>query len=258
MSATIQETLHPSGRRSLAISANRAVYWLVRHWIAGFAILAALYAGLPWLAPVLMQLGWTAPGELIYAFYSTQCHQLPQRSYFLFGPQAMYSLEQIQAWVGPTANPLILRQFIGNAEVGWKVAWSDRMVAMYTGVFLFGLLYWPLRRRALAGPLSWWGFGLLVLPMIVDGLTHMISDTAGLGQGFRDNNAWLAALTGNTLPATFYAGDALGSFNGWMRLITGALFALGVVWLAFPHLERMMGDAAAQIEAKFSRAGLRL
>jgi hypothetical protein len=43
-----------------------------------------------------------------------------------------------------------------------------------------------------------------------------------------------------------------------MRLITGALFALGVVWLAFPYLERMMADAAAQIESKFSRAGLRL
>jgi hypothetical protein len=43
-----------------------------------------------------------------------------------------------------------------------------------------------------------------------------------------------------------------------MRLITGALFALGVVWLAFPYLERAMAEAAAHIEAKFRRAGLRL
>ena len=256
MSAAVPETVRTGEKRSLAISANRAVYWLARHWIVVFAVLAGLYAGLPWLAPVLMKVGGTAGGQAIYALYSTQCHQLPQRSFFLFGRQAMYSLEQVQAVVGRTDNPMILRQFVGNAAMGWKVAWSDRMVSMYTGLFVFGLLYWPLRRRV--RPLVWWGFGLLMLPMLIDGLTHMVSDFAGLGQGFRDSNAWLANLTGNALPATFYAGDALGSFNCWMRLITGALFALGVVWLAFPYLQQMMADSAAQIEAKFARAGLRL
>ena len=86
----------------------------------------------------------------------------------------------------------------------------------------------------------------------------MVSDLAGIGQGFRDSNAWLAALTGNSLPAAFYAGDALGSFNGWMRLISGALFALGIVWLAFPYLDQSLSAAAAQIKAKFERAGLHL
>ena len=33
--------------------------------------------------------------KLIYLFYSFQCHQLPQRSFFLFGPQLTYSIEQI-------------------------------------------------------------------------------------------------------------------------------------------------------------------
>jgi uncharacterized membrane protein len=245
-----------SEQGSLAIMANRVVYQLARHWIVGFAVLAGLYTGLPWLAPVFMRLGWTSAGEAIYALYSTQCHQLPQRSFFLFGQQAMYPLEQIQALAGGSRSPLVLRQFVGNAELGWKVAWSDRMVAMYTGLVLFGLLYWPLRKRL--RPLPWWGFGLLMLPMGVDGLTHMVSDLAGLGQGFRDSNAWLAVLTGNRLPAAFYAGDALGSFNSWMRLISGVFFALGIVWLAFPYFEQMMVDAAVQIEAKFGRAGRRL
>ena len=53
---------------------------------------------------------------------------------------------------------------------------------------------------------------------------HFISDLVGIGLGFRDSNAWLAVLTGNIFPAAFYAGDALGSFNSWMRLITGILF----------------------------------
>lgn len=72
--------------------------------------------------------------------------------------------------------------------------------------------------------------------MVVDGGTHAMSDMAGIGPGFRDTNMWLAVLTNQSLPATFYAGDALGSFNSIMRLITGLLAGLGIVWLTFPHL----------------------
>jgi hypothetical protein len=42
---------------------------------------------------------------------------------------------------------------------------------------------------------------------------------------------------------TFYAGDALGSFNSWMRLITGLLGGLGIAWFAFPHLEATLGQS---------------
>jgi uncharacterized membrane protein len=65
----------------------------------------------------------------------------------------------------------------------------------------------------------------------------MLSDLAGIGLGFRDSNQWLISLTYHSLPVSFYAGDAFGSFNSLMRLITGLLAGLGVVWLAFPSLE---------------------
>jgi uncharacterized membrane protein len=242
--------------RYFAILANRWAHWLCHHWLLVVSLLLGLFVGLPWLAPVFMKLGWTGAGNAIYLFYSTQCHQLPTRSFFLFGVKPMYSLAEIQAAWKVTDNLLILRQFVGNAEMGWKVAWSDRMVSMYTGLFIFGLLYWPWRKRL--KPLSWWGFALLALPMMVDGGTHLISDFVGIGQGFRDSNIWLATLTNNAFPATFYAGDALGSFNSWMRLITGVLFSLGAVWLAYPYLASAFADAARQIEDKFQRAGLRL
>ena len=64
----------------------------------------------------------------------------------------------------------------------------------------------------------------------------MFSDLAGIGQGFRDTNQWLAILTNNSFPATFYAGDALGSFNSIMRFLSGLLAGLGLVWLAFPYV----------------------
>ena len=238
--------------REAVIIVDRLVYFFCRHWLAVVVIVLGLFAGLPFLAPVLMQLGWKSAANVIYAFYATQCHQMPQRSFFLFGPKAMYSLTEVQAVWQNTNNPLILRQFMGNAQMGWKVAWSDRMVSLYGGIWSFAMLWSPLRRRV--KPLPWWGFVLLALPMVLDGGTHFLSDLAGIGQGFRDGNVWLAALTGNVLPATFYAGDALGSFNSLMRIVTGLLFGLSVVWLAFPYLQQAFTEMEYNMEAKLNRA----
>ena len=211
--------------------------WLRRHWflIAMLAIL--IFVILPWLAPVFMELGWTKAASVIYLVYMTQCHQMPQRSFFMFGDKPMYSLAEVQSAWGSITNPIALRQFTGNSAMGWKVAWSDRMVFMYSSIILWGVLFfYPLRRRLKRLP--WWGFVLLLMPMAIDGGTHFISDiSGGIGGGFRYSNLWLASLTGNTFPATFYVGDALGSFNSWMRLVTGLLFALGIVWFVFPYLD---------------------
>jgi hypothetical protein len=137
-----------------------------------------------------------------------------------------------------------LRQFVGSPEMGWKVAWSDRMVSMYSGIWLWAALYWPLRGQVKQLPL--WGFAVLALPMVLDGGSHAVSDFAGIGAGFRYHNEWLAALTNHAFPAAFYAGDAIGSFNAWMRLLTGLLFNLGAVWLAFPYLEKELGTGGVE------------
>lgn len=81
-----------------------------------------------------------------------------------------------------------------------------------------------------------------MIPMAIDGISHFISDFAGLGQGFRDSNAWLAALTNNAFPVTFYAGDTLGSVNSWLRLLTGVLFGFATVWFSFPFLNGWFKD----------------
>jgi uncharacterized membrane protein len=208
--------------------------WISRHWFATFLILYGIWVWLPFLAPVFMNLGWTGAGKAIYLIYSFFCHQLPERSFFLFGEKTMYALNEIQAVWQDTVNPMVLREFIGNETMGWKVAWSDRMISFYGGVWLFALLWYPFRRKV--KPLSWWGFALLLLPMIVDGSTHAISDLAGIGRGFRDSNLWLATLTDHVFPALFYAGDAIGSFNSWARLVTGLLTGFAIVWLVFPYI----------------------
>ena len=209
------------------------------HWLEVFLVVYGLWVSLPFLAPAFMHFGWAGAGKGLYLIYSLFCHQLPERSFFLFGERAMYSLAEIQSVWQDLANPMILRKFIGTAEMGWKVAWCDRMISFYGGIWLFALLWEPLRRLITALP--WWGLLLLLLPLALDGTTHLVSDLAGIGQGFRDSNLWLAALTDQALPASFYAGDGVGSFNSWMRLVTGLLAASGIVWFGFPYLERAFG-----------------
>lgn len=236
--------------------------WISRHWIAIFSVIMGVYVGLPFLAPVFMQLGLAGAGKAIYFIYGFLCHQLPQRSFFLFGPKIMYSLSEIQPAVQNTTDPLILRQFIGNPEMGWKVAWSDRMVFMYASTLMFGLIWGSIRQVRISKPKSrlllripWWGLLLFLLPMALDGATHIFSDLAGLGQGFRYTNAWLADLTNNAFPSAFYVGNALGSFNSWMRLISGVFFGFGVVWFVFPFIDRWYGAATSTISAGKIREG---
>ncbi len=187
-----------------------------------------------------MHAGLEGAAKVIYFIYSWLCHQLPERSYFLFGSHFTYSLTDIQNAWQQTNNPAILRQFIGSPEMGWKVAWSDRMVSMFTSLWIFGLLWWPLRRKL--KPFPWWGLALFLLPMAIDGTSHFISDLAGIGQGFRYGNLWLAAITQHIFPLSFYSGETFGTFNSLMRLLTGMLFGLGIVWYTYPYLDHVIAS----------------
>ncbi len=237
--------------------------WFAGHWMPIFLGIIGIWVWTPWLAPIFMYIGWERAGNLIYWIYQFFCHQLPERSFFFFGSKPMYSLSEIQAVWHSGLNPLQLRKFIGNPVMGWKLAWSDRMVSFFNSIWLFGVIYWPLRRKIKGLPV--WAFILLLLPMALDGGTHFISDLAGVERGFREANQWLAVLTNNTLPISFYAGNALGSFNSWMRLITGILAGFGIAWFAFPLIYRSMeldqelkkvdyGKILEQIRNKDSRA----
>jgi len=225
-------TSYPASR-GLIKSVDRATLYISRNWLIVFLIVYGIWVLTPITAPILMQMGATGPANAVYLIYSMFCHQLPERSFFLFGPKPMYTLQEI-ASVWPTDNAIILRQFVGNAEMGWKMAWSDRMISVYGGVWLAGIVYALTRRRVHTSLLVWLLLG--VLPLGLDGASHMINDVvAGTsGLGFRDTNAWLQALTGNAFPASFYAGDQLGTFNSWARWITGAVFSVTTVFALFP------------------------
>jgi uncharacterized membrane protein len=221
--------------------ADRINYWFEHHWLLTFNMAWSIFVTLPWLAPILMWLGLTWPGRVVYFIYNFFCHQLPERSWFLFGRAVSYSQEEIAiAWGRPLyeiSNELVRRQFIGTPELGWKVAWSDRMISMYTTIALFGLLYALLREGGIRlKGLSWWLFILLIFPMALDGTTHLINDALRLD--FRQTNDWAVFLTGAAFPASFYAGDMFGSLNSLLRFGTGLLFGFAIVGFLWPMMEQ--------------------
>jgi uncharacterized membrane protein len=240
--------------RDLVIVVDRLILALARHWLLVVNVFLGLYIGLAVLAPVLMATGFAGPGRAIYRFFSFQCHQLPQRSYYLFGPAGgiqTYSLDQVVAWGADSSNVFTLRAFIGNPEAGFKVAIAHRLTAIHTAMFVGGLL-WALMGRRLPR-LSVLAFVLLILPMALDGGSHMLSEITRLG--FRDSNAWAVWLTGGLFPSSFYVGTTAGSLNWLLRTLTGTLFGLATIWFVYPYLADGFDGIRQDLELKLRRFG---
>jgi uncharacterized membrane protein len=161
------EALPPavSGRtRDLVIFVDRLLYHLAKHWVLFIGFFIGLYAGLPFLAPVLMASGYTAPANLIYSAYQFACHQLPSRSYFIFGHQ---------------------------------VAYCQRDTAIYVTLFVATLLFALGQHRI--KPLPWQGYVAFILPMAIDGITQLLGLRSSnwqlrtiTGALFGLGSAWLA------------------------------------------------------------------
>ncbi len=206
---------------AIARRIDRWVVQLARHWLFVFNLVVGLFIAFPFLAPVLMHVGATGVARVIYAAYSPTCHQLPERSYFLFGPSAVYSEGQLdELGVLPRGLSILQRQllrFNGTEATGYKVAVCERDVAIYGAILLGGLVFarfrtWRGRAKGALPKLPLWAFALLIAPMAVDGLTQLV--------GLRESD-WL------------------------FRTGTGALFGLALVALAYPYVEEAMRDIMA-------------
>jgi len=200
--------------RDMVILADKAIFKLAKHWLALVNIFWALYVGLPVLAPVLMDAGWTLPANVIYTLYRTACHQRPERSYFVGGPELVYSPEELAA-AGVDLDPFV--RDIGNAQVGWKVAFCERDVAIYGSILLGGLVYGLVRRRLRGWRMPFRVFLLFLIPMGIDGVLQLF--------GFYEST-WL------------------------VRTITGTIFGLGAVFFAYPHLEEGFADIRRTVNQK--------
>ena len=215
---------------------NRFSLWFSKyylHVVIGFLILVV---GLAFLAPLLIE--WDLPdaAQNIYSLYHPFCHQLAFRSLFLFGEQAFYPrelahIEGLMTYGEATGldeeDFAAASAFLGNPEMGYKVALCQRDIAIQSSLLIFTLIFALARQKIKPIPIYiWFIFGFL--PIALDGGTQLLSQL-GL-QGL----SWLTPR--ESAP--------------WQRLLTGALFGLFSAWFILPILRESMLETRFALEKK--------
>jgi uncharacterized membrane protein len=192
------------------------------------------------LAPVLMKAGMVAPARLIYRGYGLVCHQLSFRSFFVFGEQLVYPREAAHVHdlltysqatgLGEASTVTDLyqaRDFVGNPEVGYKIALCQRDIAIYVGILLFGLVF-ALTGRRLPG-LPWYLWVLLgMVPIGLDGLSQLLSQPPMDFLPYRESTPYL-------------------------RSLTGFLFGFSTAWFGYPMVEETMSESRQMMARKLER-----
>jgi uncharacterized membrane protein len=190
-----------------------------------FNAFVILYLGLAFLAPVLQARDRLGPAKVIYAVYGRLCHQLAFRSWFLFGEQAAYpreiaGIENLMSYEQATGyDPFDLEtafQFVGNEEIGYKIALCQRDTAIYGGILLFGILFSLTGRRIPSLSIAAWLI-LGILPIGLDGVSQIISQ----------------------LPIDFIP---VRESTPFLRSLTGGLFGFATAWFGYPLVEEAMAD----------------
>ena len=219
--------------------ADRLSIWIARHWLFSVNLLFIIYLGLPILAPVLMKVGISTPANVIYTAYSPLCHQLGFRSFFIFGEQPYYprasaGLTGVISFgqaTGLDENDLLAaRKFLGNEQLGYKIALCERDVAIYGAIIVFGFIFGLSKRKI--PPLNWilW-LVFAIVPIGLDGFSQLFSQIP-------------LAFISNVLPYR--------ESTPLLRLITGFLFGFGTAWFGLPYVEESMRETLFLLDKKLS------
>lgn len=200
---------------------DRIVLFIARHWLAMANLALFTFIAIPFLAPVFMRVGMTGAARVLYTIYIPTCHQLPDRSYFLFGEQTVYTLGELEtAGVVPNTSILQRRRYIGDETLGYKVAICERDIAIYGSMVVGGLVFAVLRKRRRIPRLPIGIYLLFLLPIALDGFSQLF--------GLRTSN-W------------------------FLRTVTGSLFGLATIWLAYPYVQESMDDIELTTEQRLAR-----
>jgi uncharacterized membrane protein len=184
-----------------------------------------------------MHVGLPGLAKPIYTVYSATCHQLAFRSWFLFGDQVVYpreaanveGLDTFGNVTGINENALLdARRFIGDEQIGYKVAFCERDVAIYAAILLFGLLYAASKERIPALPWYLW-FLIGWAPIGLDGFSQLLSQLPN----------W-----------SFWAYRESTPF---LRTLTGGLFGFTTAWFGYPLLKETFEETRVLLATKIAR-----
>jgi len=221
-------------------SSDSFSYWFYKHYMSIFNFFVVLYLGGAFLAPVMMKAGWETPANWVYKGYSLVCHQLGFRSFFLFGDQLVYPRAEASVAglatfnqatglsEGSQASDLFkARSFVGNEQIGFKIALCQRDVMIYFGILLFGLLFSISGYRVPALP---WYIWIVIgcIPIAVDGFSQILSQPPLSFLPFRESSPYL-------------------------RSLTGFLFGFTTAWFGYPVAEESMGESRKLYQERLKR-----
>jgi uncharacterized membrane protein len=215
------------------------VLGFARHWLAFVNLIVFMYVGLSFAAPALMKAGYEEPASVLYAFYGKLCHQLGFRSWFLYGEQPVYprelagtSWESYGEATGQSEGDIVAAaQFVGNEELGYKVALCQRDVAIYATILLFGLLFGLVRKRVKPLPIWVW-LVVGIIPIGLDGGSQLVFG----------------------MPLPLFSLLPMRESTPFLRTLTGFLFGLTNAWLSFPYVEESMVETRIALSAQVAAA----
>jgi uncharacterized membrane protein len=226
--------------QSVETIANKFSLFLSRHWLALANTFFFLYAALPFAAPLLLVNGQTGTANGIYWLYHMLCHLLPSRAYFVAGEQ---------------------------------VCLCHRCLAIYGSIFLGGVVFSFVRHTLKPLPPKW--YLLFVMPMALDGGMGLVSEllqfvplialwimglmtvviVGGLLYQQKLLN-WQLAVVLACIPLALLYLTFVGPHqsNIYLRNITGFLFGIGSVWVAYPLLQEGFSDIEQEAKNKLGAA----
>lgn len=222
-------------RQDTMSTADRLSYFISSRYLLVIQIILFLYAGLPFLAPVMMKAGLPQVAQPIYSMYRLSCHELAFRSWFLFGEQPVYprataGVEGYISYGEATGlnefDLLTARNFVGNEELGYKIAFCQRDIAIYVAMFAFGIIFALSGRKIKPLPFLVWVL-VGILPIGLDGGSQLLSQVF----------TWIPYRESTPL----------------LRTLTGALFGFMTGWFGFPVFEETMRDTRMNLAAKRAR-----
>jgi len=201
--------------------------WFQRNSHLVFISVLCIYVLGALLAPVFMKKGWDYPAKIIYWVYSNFCHQFAHRSWFLFGKQPFYPMNlnnnkeliTFNSAFGSKENEIdFSRSIIGNELFGFKMAFCQRDLAMYSTIGLFGIFYLVTGKKIKRIP---------IFLLVLFGLTPLGID--GVLQLFGSNNIAIPLI-------------GVWESTPLIRTITGILFGVFTGWFIFPSFELIQDE----------------
>lgn len=184
-----------------------------------------LYNLLAWTAPVAEKFKIYYVSRPIYKVYSLLCHQLPERSVFLFGEELWHVTDDFENYgyypEDRNFSEVLKegRKFYGNEDLGYKVAFCSRDAGIYAAMLIFLVVVTWVKYDFLKIPV-WLRFAGMI-PLALDGGIQFISS--------------MAYYTG-------VIGDPFYSSNNLRRIVTGLLFGSALVLSLVPYMKKEMND----------------